>query len=370
MKSAGLITAAGLSSRMGSFKPLLELNGLPMLVHTVYSMQNAGLSPICVVLGHRSEELRPLLEPHGVLIAENPNPAGSDMLASVQLGLDKLKDCDGFFLLPGDMPLLSPGVFRAVMKKAEETGSSYVIPTVRGKAIHPPFIGRALYGQILSYGGEDGLRGALASVRRVTVEAGDMEMSRDADRPEDYEEILQTARKRLGLSDDGCRRLWDDCWTPEHVRRHCRATAELADHMARRLIDRGHFLDRLLCRSGAMLHDLLRLEHRHELAGAAYLRGLGYERLASCVEHHMTFDDLHPGLTEESLVFLADKLVKEDKRVSPQERYAPAMEKYDEETEIGKRVRRDLTAALRLCKLYESLTGECLMAGENEVMPC
>ena len=43
MKCGGIITAAGLSSRMGAFKPLLELNGYPMIVHTVLSMKNAGV---------------------------------------------------------------------------------------------------------------------------------------------------------------------------------------------------------------------------------------------------------------------------------------------------------------------------------------
>lgn len=367
MQCAGLITAAGLSSRMGSFKPLLELNGLPMLVQTINSMRNAGLTPICVVIGHRGEELRPILEPLDVLIAENMNPAGSDMLASVRLGLQQLKESEAIFLLPADMPLLGPEVFQAVKQKAEESGSSYVLPTVNGKGAHPPLIGKALYETILSFRGEGGLRAALASAERITVEAGDEEMNRDADRPEDFERIRHTARKRLGLSDACCRQLWDACLTPAHVRRHCQATAELADHMARQLINNGCFVDRLLCRSGALLHDLLRLEHRHERAGGVYLRELGYERLASCVEHHMTFAGLPMAMTEETVVYLADKLVREDKRVAPQERYALALQKYSADSEIGGRIRQDLAAALALCECYHVLTGESLIPQEGAV---
>ena len=111
MKIAGIITAAGMSSRMGDFKPLLTINDLPMALHTVLSMKNAGISPICVVTGHRGDELSAALADSGVIFARNPSPETSDMLASIKLGLSAVYDSDGFFLLPADMPLTAPSTF-------------------------------------------------------------------------------------------------------------------------------------------------------------------------------------------------------------------------------------------------------------------
>ena len=51
MKGAGLIAAAGRSRRMEGFKPLLEINGFPMIAMTVQSMENAGIRDITVVVG-------------------------------------------------------------------------------------------------------------------------------------------------------------------------------------------------------------------------------------------------------------------------------------------------------------------------------
>lgn len=65
MKAAGLIAAAGLSSRMEDFKPLMELNGFPMIAMTVRSMRNAGIRNITVVTGFRGEEVRKVLDPWG-----------------------------------------------------------------------------------------------------------------------------------------------------------------------------------------------------------------------------------------------------------------------------------------------------------------
>ena len=56
MKGAGLIPAAGGSRRMEGFKPLLKINGFPMIAMTVQSMRNAGIRDITVVtdIGEKS----------------------------------------------------------------------------------------------------------------------------------------------------------------------------------------------------------------------------------------------------------------------------------------------------------------------------
>ena len=48
MRIRGLIAAAGKSSRMDGFKPLMELNGFPMIRMTVQSLRNAGIRDVTV----------------------------------------------------------------------------------------------------------------------------------------------------------------------------------------------------------------------------------------------------------------------------------------------------------------------------------
>ena len=49
MKIQGLIVAAGQSSRMGAFKPLLELEGYALIERSIFSLKNAGVEEIVVV---------------------------------------------------------------------------------------------------------------------------------------------------------------------------------------------------------------------------------------------------------------------------------------------------------------------------------
>ena len=57
----GLILVAGLSSRMGDFKPLLPLCGKTLIENTVDSMLRGGAEKIVVVTGYRGNEVEEIL---------------------------------------------------------------------------------------------------------------------------------------------------------------------------------------------------------------------------------------------------------------------------------------------------------------------
>ncbi|MBQ4040159.1 MAG: NTP transferase domain-containing protein [Oscillospiraceae bacterium] len=356
MNYAGIITAAGLSSRMGDFKPLLEINGLPMIAHTVLSMQNAGLNPVCVVTGHRGDEIKDALSDFDVIFAENENYANSDMLSSIKLGLERIKNSDGFFLLPGDMPLIPPQTFKAVCF----TEGDYIIPTVKGKNAHPPLIKNACYDAILSFDGDGGLPRALAAFEKTYIEAGDAESNRDADFKHEFDEIATLGKKRLGLSEELCVTILKDAGTPPHIAAHCMAVGDMAHRMAKKLISCDYFLDALLCKAAGSLHDIKRLEKHHASAGADYIKSLGYDAVSDIVRCHMTSENLPEDFNEATIVFLADKLVREREFVTPDVRYAPALEKFPEESDVGSRIRKDLAFSQMLYEKYISLTGDAI----------
>ncbi|MBQ8830002.1 MAG: NTP transferase domain-containing protein [Oscillospiraceae bacterium] len=356
MSYAGIITAAGLSSRMGDFKPLMEINGLPMIAHTVLSMKNANLAPVCVVVGHRGDEIKAALSSFDVIFAENENYANSDMLASVKLGLEKVKNSDGFFLLPGDMPLIPPDTFKTVLSASGD----YIVPTVMGKSAHPPLIKKACFDAILSFDRDGGLPKALAGFEKVPVEAGDIDSNRDADFKHEFDKLAAVGKKRLGLSEELCVKILKDAGTPSHIAAHCMAVGSLSKHIAKKLIKCGYFLDAQLCFSAGALHDIKRLEKMHAEAGADYLRTLGYDAVANIVSHHMTAENLSADFNETTVVFLADKLMREREFVTPDVRYAPALEKFPEGSETGMRIRKDLAFSKMLYEKYISLTGDAL----------
>ena len=159
----GLIVAAGLSSRMGSFKPLMPLRGKTILENTIDSLLMCGVSQIVVVLGYRGQEVETVLRsrylPGTILPVYNQAYASTDMLASIQIGAAALPPCSAFFLMPGDMPVVTKETFLAVCHAHSDSAPSITFPTLDGYRKHPPLISSAFIPAICAYRGQDGLRG-------------------------------------------------------------------------------------------------------------------------------------------------------------------------------------------------------------------
>lgn len=123
-----------------------------------------------------------------------------------------------------------------------------------------------------------------------------------------------------------CLALLRDFGTPDKVIAHGKAAAAAAMEICKSLEKRGFHLNERLVFSGALLHDLAKTEPHHARAGAAWLTERGYASVAAVVGSHMRLDDDDLGRwSEKAVVFLADKLVMETRRVTLEERFSSSL---------------------------------------------
>lgn len=156
----GIIVAAGFSFRMKTLKQVLPLKGQPAIVQAVKSLQAGGIHDIRVVVGHRSEQLIPLLQNLKVTIIVNEHYA-EGMFTSVQAGVASLPpQTRGFFLLPADTPIISAETFRCLIDTFM-TQPGIVYPGYQGERGHPPLINARYIPDILNWQEEGGLRTVL-----------------------------------------------------------------------------------------------------------------------------------------------------------------------------------------------------------------
>lgn len=185
-----VIPAAGLSSRMGAFKPLLPC-GDSTVIETAIGSVFPYVSTAVAVVGHEGEKLRRMLSSRfsdRLTITTNPDYASTDMLRSVQLGLRALGECDAFFLLPADMPLIKPSVYEALIA-AFDGRADVIYPVFHGRRGHPPLISYALAPAIMEYRGDGGLRAIFGSCAAKEIRISDSGVLTDLDTPQDYESI-------------------------------------------------------------------------------------------------------------------------------------------------------------------------------------
>lgn len=183
------ILAAGFSSRMGSFKPLLPLGDKTVVERAIAVSKEAGLEHIAVVTGYNREALLPILEREGVEEVFNWH-FEEGMFTSIQAGLSaQPPQLCGYFLMPVDCPIIE----REVLEKLEQSfePDKFTVPCYHGKKGHPLLIPASLRKEILDHDGRGGLKAVtdrdFERLKRVPVETEGVVM--DMDTPEAYEEI-------------------------------------------------------------------------------------------------------------------------------------------------------------------------------------
>lgn len=362
MNIYGLILAAGFSSRMGRLKAMLPLEGSTVLARCIRSLLDGGASDIYVVTGHMSHTIGEEVRILGMHEIYNPD-FDQGMFSSVRAGVKALPDdTEAFFILPVDIPLVRPSTIRALTFDYTDNPTDIVYPCFNGERGHPPLISSELIPEIIAHDGHRGLRAVLErhEDRARDRHMPDLGILRDLDTPEDYEKACLISRRRIPLPEE-CEALWELAETPKQTREHCKVVARAACLMAKVLNKARNYqksLDLSTVESAALMHDVAKLKRNHEAAGAAILTGYGFSGIADIVAAHRD-TDIKPEspLTEQEIVFLADKLFQGTKLVSLSERYGKTLQRWQNDPEAVKAITERLFRAEALLQRYEEEAG-------------
>src|SRR3989449_9340017 len=105
MAIAGVVLAAGRSTRMGTPKALLDFRGEPFVLRILEALEALELKLRLVVLGPDAPRIRPFLAPRECVILENPAVEGGPIV-SLRVALPALRPLRPAALLawPVDLP--------------------------------------------------------------------------------------------------------------------------------------------------------------------------------------------------------------------------------------------------------------------------
>ena len=133
---SAVLTAAGLSSRMGRPKPLLEWRGATLVEYQVRVLLEAGASEVVVVLGHRAEEVVELVDRAGGRYVVNERYA-EGRTSSIKAGLAAVStDVNEIVLMGVDQPR-TPEIVSRVIEAHLEAGALLTSPRYQGRGGHP-----------------------------------------------------------------------------------------------------------------------------------------------------------------------------------------------------------------------------------------
>jgi molybdenum cofactor cytidylyltransferase len=193
---AGLILAAGESSRMGTDKATLAYRGRTFLEAIVQTLREADIEHIVVVLGHHGEEIQRQINVEPVQVVINPDYR-SGQTSSLQVGLRSLlaDESEAILLCLVDHPAVAAETVRRLVATFRQSSAPVAIPTYQGRRGHPVLIARQVFAELLELASDVGADSVVRRYRPATrfVEVEDEGVVMDVDDPESYRRLTGKA---------------------------------------------------------------------------------------------------------------------------------------------------------------------------------
>jgi molybdenum cofactor cytidylyltransferase len=195
---AGLVLAAGASSRMGIPKQLLQAGNTLLIERVLGQALGSDLDLVVLVLGFKANEIRERIRSgplHSNLkIVENTDYK-LGISSSIIAGLSHVeKNYAHVMILLGDMPHITSGVINRLVSGYLDSGLALGALKVRGKRSHPVIIGRPFFPALRCLRGDQGARDLFLSHKDhvCLVDPGEEYNDMDIDTYEDYLKFKRT----------------------------------------------------------------------------------------------------------------------------------------------------------------------------------
>lgn len=157
MREVGAIIAA---ANKYISHPTKKVGSISLIQRIVFTYKKARIWPIVIVTGFEEPEVKSNLARDDAIFIINKNYENPPLIDSYKIGLKYLEGkCKRVILTPVNVPMFS---YKTVRKMIETKGE-IVIPSYNMQGGHPVLIDSLYIPEILSYDGDNGLRGAIRS---------------------------------------------------------------------------------------------------------------------------------------------------------------------------------------------------------------
>lgn len=155
LRIGAVLLAAGEGTRMGGVaKPLIRLQGVPLIKRQLIALSGAGVDEVVVVTGHARDAVEAQVQDFPVTLAHNADYAQGQQ-SSVRTGLAALNgQFDAVLIVLADQPLIGAGdlteLIAAYKKSPRREGGQVLVPVVGGQRGNPILLDAEAREQILA----------------------------------------------------------------------------------------------------------------------------------------------------------------------------------------------------------------------------
>jgi molybdenum cofactor cytidylyltransferase len=189
---AAVILAGGASSRMGSPKALLHIDG-ETFADRLIGVFDPVCSQVVVVLGHHAEQIRKGIKRAADFVFNSEHALGQ--LTSLQCGLRAVReDADAVLFTPVDYPAFRGDTVRLLVSRIGD--APVIVPRFDGRHGHPVLVSRQVAREFLTLAADRTARDVIHRHvgHTLYIDVDDPGILRDVDDPAAYRALLQAAR--------------------------------------------------------------------------------------------------------------------------------------------------------------------------------
>ena len=190
---AGVVLAAGTSTRMGQNKLLMELYGEPLVRRAVARAARAGLDPLIVVLGHEADRVQSALDGlvyQPVVNADYERGVNSSLRAGIQAA--SASGARAAVVVLADMPFVTTAMLETLMETYQQGSVPLVISDYDGVNAPPMLYDRSLFGELAQSEGQGCGKHVVKKHRHEAASAPwPAEALTDLDEPQDFQRVRE-----------------------------------------------------------------------------------------------------------------------------------------------------------------------------------
>ena len=194
---AGIVLAAGLSSRMGEEKLLLPFGSGTVLETTISRIPRDIVEHLVVVTRKEISDILELPANVTVILNRTPQKGQSESLRQgIAYLRSQVSNCRGVLIFLGDQPLIQTSLVNQVVDILKSRPEAIVVPEYQGVLGHPVGFGSAWFEQLANQNGDKGGRHLIATYPEGVIRIqGDVTCTMDMDSKEDYRRLVDYAEK-------------------------------------------------------------------------------------------------------------------------------------------------------------------------------
>ena len=188
---SAILLAAGQSKRMnGENKLTKEIQGIPLIKHSVKNILAAPIDELIIVLGYQKEIIEKLIDKNNKIKFVFNKDFESGMASSIKTGIDNLSDkTEAFFICLGDMPMVNQNTYNQLIKHRKK--HEIIVPTYKRQQGNPVLFSISMKDKIMTIQGDIGAKKILEiyNDKILNLETNDQGITKDYNTQDNFNSL-------------------------------------------------------------------------------------------------------------------------------------------------------------------------------------